>query len=109
MRHSESYLDATDIIAPRPPVWPYSYVSVDHALSGRYGRCHSSHLAVTAHWISQDETSCRLTLKASLIGFQHINDPHTGANIVASLMVILDHADITLKVSLFAHSSYAKA
>ena len=41
VRHSESYLDTTDIIAPRPPVWPYSYVSVDHAVSRRYGRCQS--------------------------------------------------------------------
>ena len=42
VRHPESYLDTTDITAPRPPVWPYSYVSVDHAASRRYGRCQGS-------------------------------------------------------------------
>ena len=40
LRHLESYLYTTDITAPRPPVWPHSYVSVDHAASRRYGRCH---------------------------------------------------------------------
>ena len=40
MRHPESYLDTTDITTPRPPVWPYSYVPVDHAASRRYGRYH---------------------------------------------------------------------
>ena len=40
VRHSESYLDTTDITTPRPPVWPYPYVSVDHAASRRYGRYH---------------------------------------------------------------------
>ena len=38
--HSESHLDTTDITAPRPPVWPHSYISVDHTASRRYGRCH---------------------------------------------------------------------
>ena len=39
VHHHESYLDTTDIITSRPPVWPYSYISVDHAASRRYGRC----------------------------------------------------------------------
>ena len=39
-RHLESYPVTTDITAPRPPVWPYSYVSVNHAVSRRYGRYH---------------------------------------------------------------------
>ena len=41
VHHPESYLDSTDITAPRPPVWPYSYVSVDHAAFRRYGRYHN--------------------------------------------------------------------
>ena len=38
VRHPESYLDTTDITTSRPPVRPYSYVSVDHAVPRRYGR-----------------------------------------------------------------------
>ena len=53
--------------------------------------------------------SCWLTLKALLIKFQHIIGLHTGMNMAASLMVILDHASITLKVYLFAHGLYTKA
>ena len=37
-RHHESYLDTTDITTPRPPVWPHSYVSINHAASRRYGQ-----------------------------------------------------------------------
>ena len=39
LRHRESYSDTTDIITPRPPVRPYSYVPIDHTASRRYGRC----------------------------------------------------------------------
>ena len=38
VRHPESYLTTTVITTPRPPVWPYSYVPVDHAAFRRYGR-----------------------------------------------------------------------
>ena len=40
LHHHTSYYVTYDVTTPRPPVWPYSYVSVDHALSRRYGRYH---------------------------------------------------------------------
>ena len=38
--HTTSYHVTYDVTTPRPPVWPHSYVSVDHMLSGWYCRCH---------------------------------------------------------------------
>ena len=58
VRHSESYLDTTDITASRPPVGPYSYVSVDHAASRRYGRCQTRKLEAILLEDRGDEGAC---------------------------------------------------
>jgi hypothetical protein len=57
----------------------------------------SSFLAVTAHWISQDQSG-RLALESALIGFQRVHGSHTGKNVAQYLLEILDRADISLKV-----------
>ena len=55
-------------------------------------------MALTAHWISSDESSGRLALRAVLIGFHRLKKKHSGANIAKNVLHLLDRADITLKV-----------
>jgi hypothetical protein len=57
-----------------------------------------SYLALTAHWISCDESSGRLALNAALIGFHRLKKKHTGLNIAKTILYLLDRADVTLKV-----------
>ena len=40
LHHYTSYYVTSGVTTPRPPVRPYSYVSVNHALSRRYCRYH---------------------------------------------------------------------
>lgn len=60
----------------------------------------ASYLALTSHWISIDELSRRLMLKAALIGFHRLKQKHSGANIAKTILHLLDRANITLKVCL---------
>jgi hypothetical protein len=53
-----------------------------------------------AHWISSDESSGRLTLRAALIGFHHLKKKHSGANIAKNVLHLLDQANVTLKVGI---------
>ncbi len=57
-----------------------------------------SYLALTAHWISCDESSGCLVLNAVLIGFHRFKKKHTGINIVKTILHLLDQADVILKV-----------
>ena len=58
----------------------------------------SSYLALTAHWISLDNATQRLELRASLIGFHLLQKNHTGSNIAKIILQLLDRANVTLKV-----------
>jgi len=55
-------------------------------------------LALTAHWISLDKSSGRLSLKAALIGFHRLKENHTGINIARTILHLLDRANVTVKV-----------
>ena len=69
----------------------------------------ASYLAVTAHWISRDESNGRLSIKAALIGFRRVTARHTGANIAKAILEVLDQAKVTLKVFFIAISIYLHA
>jgi len=56
------------------------------------------YLALTAHWIATDASSGRLGLRAALISFHHLKKKHMGINIARTLLHLMDHADVTLKV-----------
>jgi hypothetical protein len=58
----------------------------------------AAYLALTSHWISIDESTGRLTLRAALIGFHRLKKRHTGVNIAKTILYLLDRADVTLKV-----------
>jgi hypothetical protein len=55
---------------------------------------------LTSHWISFDESTGCLVLKATLIGFHHLKQKHTGVNIAKTILHLLDWTDLTLKVHL---------
>jgi hypothetical protein len=55
------------------------------------------YLAVTSHWIAREDNL--LVLKAALIGFHRLTKAHTGKNVAAAILAILDRASITSKVS----------
>jgi hypothetical protein len=55
-------------------------------------------LALTAHWISLDESNGRLALKAALIGFHRLKKKHSGVNMAKTILHLLDRADVTLQV-----------
>ena len=57
-----------------------------------------SYLALTAHWISLEAPSGRLSLRAALIGFHRLKKNHTGINIARTILYIPDHMDVTHKV-----------
>jgi hypothetical protein len=59
----------------------------------------ASYLALTAHWIAQEETTGRLTLKSALIAFHRVKVKHTGNNIARALLYLFDRANVTLNVS----------
>ena len=42
LRHPTSHYVISDITMPQPPVWPYSYVPVNHMRSRQYGWCQST-------------------------------------------------------------------
>ncbi|KAH9026145.1 hypothetical protein EDB85DRAFT_1809554, partial [Lactarius pseudohatsudake] len=63
--------------------WQTSFEKLKHDLSNACGRISftadawsntnlASYLALTAHWISLDASSGRLTLRAALIGFHRL-------------------------------------
>lgn len=56
-----------------------------------------SFLAMTAHWIARDNNT--LELKSSLIAFHRIWGKHTGKNLAAIVLSLLDRAGATSKVS----------
>ena len=58
----------------------------------------SSYLALTAHWISLDQSTKRLRLRAALIGFHRLKTKHTGINVAKTILYLLDRANITHKV-----------
>ena len=58
----------------------------------------AAYLALTSHWISQDKSTERLTLKSALIGFHRIKKKHTGSNVADAILQLLDRAGVTLKV-----------
>jgi hypothetical protein len=60
---------------------------------------------MTGHWISFDESSGRLELKAALIGFHRLEKRHTGRNLAEAILDILDRAGVTLKVGSFFDTS----
>ncbi|KAF8502328.1 hypothetical protein F5888DRAFT_1608137, partial [Russula emetica] len=49
-----------------------------------------AYLALTAHWISSDESSGCLALNAALIGFHRLKKKHTGINIAKNILHLLD-------------------
>jgi hypothetical protein len=55
-----------------------------------------SFLAMTAHWIARDNNT--LKLKSSLIAFHRIWGKHTGKNLAAIVLSLLDRAGATSKV-----------
>jgi len=60
-----------------------------------------SDLAMTTHWIVQDEKTGVLSLKTVLITFHYISCKHTGEELSKLLLSILDDAKIPVeKVSL---------
>ena len=64
-------------------------------------------LALTAHWISLDKSSGRLSLKSALIGFHRLKENHTGINIVRTILHLVDRVNITVKVSIPYYRYYA--
>jgi hypothetical protein len=58
----------------------------------------ASYLALTAHWISEGNSSGSLSLKTALIGFHQLKKRHTGKNIARNILHLLDCAGITSKV-----------
>jgi hypothetical protein len=57
-----------------------------------------SYLAVTAHWLSINNT--KLTLRAALIGFHHMKGKHSGPSIARAIFSVVERAGITDKVCL---------
>lgn len=58
-----------------------------------------SHLAVTAHWISEsNQGDPSGTLRTALIAFHRISGRHTGQNLANVMMGVLDRAKITSRV-----------
>lgn len=57
-----------------------------------------SFLAVTAHWISRNDTGT-LELKSSLIAFHRVWGQHTGKNLAVIVLNLLDRAGATSKVN----------
>ncbi|KAN0128176.1 hypothetical protein V8E53_014028 [Lactarius tabidus] len=60
-----------------------------------------AYLALTSHWVSLDDSTGCLTLKAVLIGFHHVKKKHSGANISKTILHLLDRANVTLKIGHF--------
>ena len=65
LHHTASPCIISDITTPQPPVWPYSYVPVNHMRSWRYSQCHNpivklrvglspSRRVMTSAWCSLD-------------------------------------------------------
>jgi hypothetical protein len=58
-------------------------------------------MAITAHWITKEDWTNVLVLKAALIAFQHTPGTHSGDNLGASIVGLLDRANVTKKVSIY--------
>lgn len=56
-------------------------------------------MAVTAHWVAQSPKTTTFQLKAALIAFHHLPESHTGENIAENLLLLIDRANISQKVS----------
>ena len=57
-----------------------------------------SYLAITAHWIAQVEGTSVLQHKSALIAFHCLRESHTGEFLAATVVELLDRAEITTKV-----------
>jgi hypothetical protein len=60
----------------------------------------TSHMAVTAHYISRDPITRRLRYEAGLVAFRAISGQHSGANIAEHLFAVIKDLGILHKVSL---------
>jgi hypothetical protein len=58
-------------------------------------------MAITAHWIAKEDWTNVLVLKAALIAFQHTPGSHSGENLGASILGLLDRVNVTDKVSIY--------
>ncbi|KAI6017115.1 hypothetical protein EDC04DRAFT_2902646 [Pisolithus marmoratus] len=56
-------------------------------------------LALTTHWIGKSEGTMLLQLKAALLAFHHLPGNHTGDYIAQKFLHLLDHAEVTEKMS----------
>lgn len=58
------------------------------------------YLAITAHWIARIDSGATtsLQLKASLIAFHCLRGSHDGESLAATIIKLLDRAEITVKV-----------
>jgi hypothetical protein len=56
------------------------------------------YLAITAHWIAEQQNTGALKLKTALIAFHRIRSRHDGASLAKVVLSLLDRAGITLKV-----------
>jgi hypothetical protein len=58
------------------------------------------YLAVTAHYLSKDQASGALLLRAALIAFRYVPESHTGKNLADILLSLLHRAGIVTKASI---------
>lgn len=54
----------------------------------------NSYIAVTAHWIAQDEKTGPLSMRTALIAFRHVLGEHTGEALGRLFLEILGDAKI---------------
>ena len=67
----------------------------------------ASYLALTAHWIAIEESSGRLSIKSTLIGFHCVKKKHSGINVAKNIFYLLDRAKVMLKVCCLRSHSLA--
>lgn len=67
---------------------------VSCTLDGWTSPFNQSFLAVTAHWIDK----ATWTLKEVIIGFEPVNGPHTGENLAAVFIDVLEEFDLGKKL-----------
>jgi hypothetical protein len=60
-----------------------------------------AYLALTSHWVSLNESSGCLILRAVLISFHRIKKKHSGTNIAKTILHLLYWANVTHKVYFF--------
>jgi hypothetical protein len=57
----------------------------------------TSYMAVTAHWLA--EKNGHLELRSALVAFHRVWGKHTAKNLANILLLVLDRAGVTIKVS----------